>query len=417
MLISALDRAGDRAGAVRAYEQCRTVLGDELGIDPSRETVELYLSALRDRTLLGAGRLPTPTAHGRAARHELAELRNALRARAVVTRDRQGRRRQIPPGAAGRDRRHRVRGRAALGVARRRRRQRTRRRDGSARTRHRRRRRRSGSAIAAELAPLGRALLVLDGCEATRDGVASLVSALLMTCRQLSVLVTSRSPIGLEGEKVLDAAAFSQLRRRPTCPRSRQTTRCSCSSIGSPPRGGLLDVDAGNAPLVAALCVRCGGLPLALELAAAQLTVMSLPDLLDHLAVGGDDDQVRAVLERSYALLEADEAEVFRTFAILDGAVGLPLVRRVVSEERVPPMRVIRVLRELTAAGLMWVDRSGARWRYQMDDDVRRFASDELVAAGDRERRRSDGWPTRSAACCPATREPRRAATRTKSST
>ncbi len=68
VLIAALDRAGDRAGAVRAYEQCRTVLGDELGIDPSRETVELYLSALRDRTLLGAGRLPTPTADDRWAR-------------------------------------------------------------------------------------------------------------------------------------------------------------------------------------------------------------------------------------------------------------------------------------------------------------------------------------------------------------
>ena len=159
-------------------------------------------------------------------------------------------------------------------------------------------------------------------------------------------------------------------------------TRCSCSSIGSPPAAACSTSMRATLLWWQRCALRCGGLPLALELAAAQLTVMSLPDLLDHLAVGGDDDRVRAVLERSYALLDPDEAEVFRTFAILDGAVGLPLVRRVVSEERVPPMRVIRVLRELTAAGLMWVDRSGARWRYQMDDDVRRFASDELVAAG-----------------------------------
>ncbi len=382
VLISALDRAGDRAGAVRAYEHCRTVLGDELGIDPSRETVELYLSALRDRTLLGAGRLPMPTAAmvGRTA--ELAELRTSLESAAVMTvtgkggigksrlalqaaisaTEFAGGRRWVSLAAVAENELVAATAALELGIA-------------------------VGTddpeaAIAGELAPLGRVLLVLDGCEATRDGVASLVGSLLETCHQLSVLVTSRSPIGLDGEKVLMLQPFSS-----PVPTDLLALTASDSVQLLVHRvttaGGLLDVDAGNAALVAALCARCGGLPLALELAAAQLTVMSLPDLLDHLAGGGDDDQVRAVLERSYALLDADEAEVFRTLAILDGAVGLPLVRSVVSEERVPPMRVIRVLRELTAAGLMWIDRSGARWRYQMDDDVRRFASDELVAAGD----------------------------------
>ncbi len=382
VLISVLDRAGDRAGAVRAYEQCRTVLGDELGIDPSRETVELYLSALRDRTLLGAGRLPTPAATMIGRTSELAQVRSKLEPGTVVTvtgkggvgKSRLALQAAISAGKFAGGRRwvslasvsdnELVAATAALelGIA-------------------------VGTddpavAIAGELAPLGHALLVLDGCEATRDGVASLVGSLLEVCRQLSVLVTSRSPIGLDGEEVLMLQPFSHPAPGdlPTL-----TTNDSVQLLVDrvTAAGGLLDVDSGSAPLVAALCVRCGGLPLALELAAAQLTVMSLPDLLEHLAVGGDDDQVRAVLERSYALLDPDEAEVFRTFAILDGAVGLPLVRRVVSEERVPPMRVIRVLRELTAAGLMWVDRSGARWRYQMDDDVRRFASDELIAAGD----------------------------------
>ena len=149
------------------------------------------------------------------------------------------------------------------------------------------------------------------------------------------------------------------------------------------------------------LCLRCGGLPLALELAAAQLTVMSLTDLLEHLTIGGDDDRVRAVLERSYALLDPDEAEVFRTFAILDGAVGLPLVRRVVSEERVPPMRVIRVLRELTARRSHMGRSLGPRWRYQMDDDVRRFAVRPSRERATPSRRPSHGSPTRSARILP----------------
>ncbi len=384
VLIAALDRAGDRAGAVSAYEQCRTVLGDELGIDPSRETVELYLSALRDHTLLGAGRLPTPTAPMVGRTGELTELRNALQSQAIVTvtgkggvgksrlalqaaiasTDFPGGRRWVSLAAVAENELVAATAALELGIA-------------------------VGpdnpeGAIAAELAPLGRALLVLDGCEATRDGVASLVNSLLMTCRELSVLVTSRSPIGLEGEKVHMLQPFAA--PAPTdLPALEANDSVQLLVDRVTTGGGLLDLDESNAPLVAALCLRCGGLPLALELAAAQLTVMSLTDLLEHLTIGGDDDRVRAVLERSYALLDPDEAEVFRTFAVLDGAVGLPLVRRVVSEERVPPMRVIRVLRELTAAGLMWVDRSGARWRYQMDDDVRRFASDRLVA-GDGER-------------------------------
>ena len=335
LLIGALDRAGDRAGAVRAYEQCRTVLGDELGIDPSRETVELYLSALRDRTLLGAGRLPTPAAAMVGRRDELAELRKALQTLPIVSvtgkggvgksrlalqaaiesTDFPGGRRWVSLAAVADNELVAATAALELGIA-------------------------VGpdnpeGAIAAELAPLGRALLVLDGCEATRDGVASLVSALLMTCRQLTVLVTSRSPIGLEDEKVLRLQPFAAPPGDLPSLETNDSVLLLVDRVTT--AGGLLEVDGGNAPLVAALCARCGGLPLALELAAAQLTVMSLTDLLEHLTIGGDDDQVRAVLERSYALLDPDEAEVFRTFAILDGAVGLPLVRRVVSEQHVAP--------------------------------------------------------------------------------
>jgi len=50
-LIAALDRAGDRAGVVQAFEQCRAVLAGQLGVDPSADTVEVYLTALRDRAV------------------------------------------------------------------------------------------------------------------------------------------------------------------------------------------------------------------------------------------------------------------------------------------------------------------------------------------------------------------------------
>jgi DNA-binding SARP family transcriptional activator len=55
-LIRACALAGDRAGAVRAYEQCRATLAEQLGIDPSRETVEVYLNAVQQGDLGPAGR-------------------------------------------------------------------------------------------------------------------------------------------------------------------------------------------------------------------------------------------------------------------------------------------------------------------------------------------------------------------------
>jgi hypothetical protein len=137
-------------------------------------------------------------------------------------------------------------------------------------------------------------------------------------------------------------------------------------------------------PLVTALLRRCGGLPLAIEIAAAQLAAMSLPDLLDHLAeAAGGDDPLAAVARGSYLLLDDDEATVFRRLAVLDGPVTLPLVRAVVADETIPGVRVVRLLRELTVRGLLTVDRSGARWRYRQDDDLRRLAAELLTSRGE----------------------------------
>ena len=149
--------------------------------------------------------------------------------------------------------------------------------------------------------------------------------------------------------------------------------------------GGGLSLDDRLAPHVATLVRRCGGLPLALELVAAQLAAMSVGDLLDHLndVVVEGDDHLRSVARSSYVLLDADEAAVFRRLAVLDGPVGLALVRQVVAGGPIAEVRVVRILRELTARGLLTVDRSGPRWRYQQDDDLHRYPRELLVDGGE----------------------------------
>ena len=68
---------------------------------------------------------------------------------------------------------------------------------------------------------------------------------------------------------------------------------------------------------------------------------MPVGDLLDHLSeVVAGDDRLRSVLRRGHALLDADEAAVFRRFAVLDGPAGLPLIKAVVTGEDIAPVRV-----------------------------------------------------------------------------
>jgi predicted ATPase/DNA-binding SARP family transcriptional activator len=383
-LIRALDESGDRAGAVQAYEQCRAELADQLGIDPATETVEVYLTALRDQTTASSARLPVITSTFVARDAEVTALEAELAHPGLITvagKGGVGKSRLVVRVAA--TRRDFVGGRlwvslapvaqdalvasavalevgVPLGTD-----------DATA-------------ALADHLAPLGRVLLVLDGCEVVVDGVASLANAVLASCPLLTLVVTSRVPLSLEGERVItiepldppaanDAAAL----------RANPQVRLLIDRVHD--SGGDLQVDDRLAPHLLLLLQQCGGLPLALELVAAQLSAMPVGDLLDHLSdvlVDGED-LLRAVVRGSYALLDDDEAAVYRRFSVLDGPVGLPLIRQVVSGGPIVPVRVVRILRELTARGLLAVDRTGARWRYHQDDDLHRFARELLVEHGE----------------------------------
>jgi predicted ATPase/DNA-binding SARP family transcriptional activator len=383
-LIRALDRAGDRAAAISAYERCRSLLADQLGVDPSRETVDAYLAALGSQSPSSPrGRLPAEQSSFIGREQEVGELAAALTRPGVVCvtgkggsgKSRlglhvahaaggfDGGRFWVPLTAVADD--ELVASSVALAL---------------------------GSRIGAEdpgttlteqLAPLGPTLVVLDGTELVTDGVASLVSTLLTGCPSLTVLVTSRVPLGIPGEQVITVPPLPD---PPAGDHSAVLGSAAVRLLSDRVRDGgdVLTIDADTAPLLAALCEQCGGLPLALELAAAQLCVMPVGDLLDHLSeVVAGDDRLRSVLRRGHALLDPDEAAVFRRFAVLDGTAGLPLIKAVVTGDDIAPVRVIRVLRELTARGLLTVDSSGARWLYRQDDDVRRFAREQLDEAGE----------------------------------
>ncbi len=377
-LIAALDRGGDRAGAVLAFEECRAVLTEHMGVDPSGETVAVYLRALRDQWTGAQARVPRFMSSFVGRDDELSEVVAAVARPGLVTVTGQGgvgKTRLAAEAVAAARALHRdrwwvsvssVSGDALvsaavaiqLGVS-----------PGSDDVTRR---------IADRLAPLGRCLLVVDGCDSVVDGAASLVSSLLADCPGVTVLVTGRSALGVGGEHVVALDPLTGERDGEPASVRLLTDRVRES-------GGQLELTDELAPYVAALCRRCGGLPLALELVAAQLAELSPGDLVDHLdevaAEGGD--ALRRVVEGSYALLDAQEAAVFRRLAVLDGGCELPLIREVVADSSVPGLRVVRILRELTARGLVAVDRTGPRWHYRLDDDLRRLSRDRLDASGE----------------------------------
>lgn len=375
VLIAALDRDGDRVGAVQAYEFCRSTLADQLGIDPSGETVAVYLAALRSSAPTTLARLPETKSSFVGRARELDAIREQfLHSRLVTLTGRGGIGKSrlalayassshggetlwIQLGSCTSDEfvaTDVARGLGSLAEP-----------DPLA-------------ALITAIAPRGKALLVLDGCDEVSDGVATLTTSLMSGCPELAILCTSRSPLRSATERVLAVDPLE---------------------IGTPSEPGDgaillaqrirdLGVDTADSSATVDSLVRLArrsyGIPLALELLAAQLRDISLGDLIDDVREPlGSGDQLRAILDYSYGVLSAEEATVFRRSSVLDGAVSLGLLRELVVLDEVPPTRVARLLGELSARGLLRIDRSGPRWRYEQHDDVREYARGILTTSGE----------------------------------
>jgi predicted ATPase/DNA-binding SARP family transcriptional activator len=384
-LLRALAAAADRSAAVVAFDHCRTVLADELGVDPSDETVAVYLESLGGGDGAARARVPVSDTSFVGREPDLGEVTDLVAEPGLATlvgRSGVGKSRLAAEVAT------RVAGfpggvwwvslatvtddplvaptvALQLGLA-------------GPGDDH-------AGAITAFVAPRGRSLLVLDGVDAASDGVASLVTALRDGAPQLSVLATGWRRLGLEDEQVHRVSAFSApVDGRPETLTSSLAVRLVSERVLE--RGGRLVVDEDHAPALAALCRRCAGLPLALELVAALLTTLPPGDVLDQLedvALAGDDE-LRQVASAGCALLADDEAAVFRRLAVLDGPASLTTIRGVVvDDDLVPPLRVVRILGELADRGLVTVRHGGPRLLYAQDDDLRRVAAERLAASGE----------------------------------
>ncbi|WP_030909763.1 AfsR/SARP family transcriptional regulator [Streptomyces sp. NRRL F-5126] len=176
-----------------------------------------------------------------------------------------------------------------------------------------------------------RVLLVLDNCEHVVDAAAALAEVLLTRCPGLSVVATSREPLGVPGEVV-----------RPVEPLPPGSAFRLFAERGGAARSGF-DAE-GDPEAVEEICRRLDGLPLAIELAAARLRLLTprqIADRLDdrfRLLTGGSrtvlprQQTLRAVVDWSWELLDEGERAVLRRLSVFAGGCDLPAAEAVCAD-------------------------------------------------------------------------------------
>ncbi|WP_443033797.1 AfsR/SARP family transcriptional regulator [Streptomyces sp. AD681] len=230
-----------------------------------------------------------------------------------------------------------------------------------------------------------RMLIVLDNCEHVVDAAARLTEELLARCPHLTVLATSREPLGVRGESL-----------RPVEPLSEPAALRLLADRGAAARPGFrVDADEETAAACAEICRRLDGLPLAIELAAARLRMLTprqIADRLDdrfRLLTSGSrtvlprQQTLRAVVDWSWDLLDADEREVLGRLSVFAGGCDLAAAEAVCGRAALDALGSL-VDKSLVVAAPVTDRLSGDGMRYRLLETVAEYAGERLDETGGR---------------------------------
>lgn len=385
LLMRALAAAGQAPEALRAGRAYRRRLAEETGLDPSPALDDL------ERDIAAGAAVPAPAGPARPATRlfgrdeQVAALHRRLAGERLVT--------IVGPGGVGKTRvalevgwrcgaatvlllapvtdpaaiPHALAGALNLKVVR-------------------------GDVLSACLAVLAdrSGLLVIDNCEHLLDAVRDLTDAILSSCPELSVLATSREPLGLPAESITRLAPL------PLPPPGTEEDLSRVPSVALfLDRASRVRPSSADLRTVAGIVRRLDGMPLAIELAAGRLSTFSLTDLRDRLdrsldLLGGGRPSgdarhrtLRATVEWSYRLLADDERRLFRHLSVFVDGVDLDTAERLGADLdlHADPGSVLARLVDAS----MIEARFEAGTRYHMLETLRAFGLDRLTAAGEDE--------------------------------
>ena len=228
-----------------------------------------------------------------------------------------------------------------------------------------------------------RLLLCLDNCEHVLDAAAEVAGG-LQGCPEVSILATSREPLGLTGELVW--------RLSPLAPREARALFLERAAQVQPD----LALDEETDAAIASMCTRLDGSPLSLELAAAWLRTLTprqieagLDDRFALLVRSPRDAVPRhasllASMAWSYDLLAEADRAVLRRLAVFAGSFDLAAARAVCAGEGVEAGAVMGAIARLVDKSLVVAQEAGGELRYRLPETIRQYAEDRLRAAGER---------------------------------
>ena len=233
-------------------------------------------------------------------------------------------------------------------------------------------------------------LVVLDNCEHVLAAAADLVVAVLQRCRRVRVITTSRERLDVPGEVVFPVPPLGL------------PDGASDAAVAASEAGGLFveraraadpafELTAGNSAVIADVCTRLDGMPLAIELAAARCPALGPEQLAARLeghpgllsggpARPGRHRSLEALVAWSYDLLDDHERRLLNRLSVLRGGFDLEVAERVAGSEPVRPRAVAGLLASLVGKSVV---QAGAR--YSLLETIRQFAADRLAESGEQD--------------------------------
>lgn len=244
---------------------------------------------------------------------------------------------------------------------------------------------------------LRRLLLAIDNCEHLIDACARLCQHLLASSPGLRLVATSREPLRVAAETVWQVPPLSiapaGVPAGPRDPGSYEAIRLFAERAAASLPG--FTVGPGNAAAVTALCRALDGIPLAIELAAARVRVLSIEQITARLAnrfgllTTGDrvapprHRTLRAAIDWSYGLLTPREQVLLRRLSVFAGW-SLEMAEQVCSDSQIPAHDMLDLIAALVDKSLVTVEPEALdQARYRLLDTIREYAVAQLADAGE----------------------------------
>ena len=246
-----------------------------------------------------------------------------------------------------------------------------------------------------------RALLVFDNCEHMVEAAAAAIAAILRACPKIKVLASSRQGLGIAGEETYRLPSLGLPKTDEGEPVDAGRAMGAAAVALFVERARSIDkrfvLTDDNAPAVAAICRQLDGIPLAIELAASRVKILSPTQLRDrlserfHVLTGGSRDvlprqqTLRALIDWSHDLLDERERELFRSLGIFANGFTLEGAVAVGSGRGIDELDVLDVLASLVDKSLVLSEQDGEALRYRLLESTRVYALEKLTDAGERE--------------------------------